>query len=229
MTITRTWIKVKCGILEPKHRARMSKRIWLYLYMLDLADWEEGTIKNWKDAYHAKRFGMETRTLQEWRRKLEDDGYIICIKHQTTQTIIIQNYTNPREYSGEVYNQDGVTQIGKSEVEPYSKHVMPTSKTHLKIKQTELSELRAHFSKVSGVELPCWDELDEGEKKAMGAAWTRPLKLYWKLSGKNVERTKETITKAVKGAGFDIYSPRSIQNIFSSYLRKDTHRGYTPA
>jgi hypothetical protein len=226
--VERTWIKVKCGLLEPKHRDKMGKRVWLYLYILDLADWDQGIVENWKDEFHAKRLGMELRTFQEWRRGLQEAGYITCIKHQTTQTIVIQNYTNPREYSGEVYNKDGVAENGKSKTEPYSKDGSPTSKTHLKIKQADLTELRTHFSVVSGISLPDWNALDDGEKRAMGAAWTKPLKLYWKLCGFDVENTKETITRAVKGAGFEIYSPRSVQNIFSSYIGKDDNRGYTP-
>lgn len=216
----RTWIKVKCGILEPKHREKMGKTVWLYLYMLDLADWDKGLIKNWRDEYHAKEFGMEIRTFQEWRRILEEEGYITTIKHRNTQTIIIKNYTSPKEYSGEVYNLDGVTESGKSYAKLYSKDVTPTYNTHLKIKQTELSALRAHFSQVANIENPCWDDLDEAEKRAIGSSWNRPLILYWKLAGRDLERTKTTITMAVKGAGFDIYTPRSIQNIYSSYLRK---------
>jgi hypothetical protein len=197
----------------------MGKRVWLYLYILDLADWDKGIVENWKDEFHAKRLGMELRTFQEWRRGLVEEGYISCIKHQTTQTIVIQNYTNPREYSGEVYNKDGVTEDGKSEIEPYRKDVMPTSKTH-SLKREELSELRKCFSDASGIPLPQWDELNAGERKAIGASWDKFLRLYWKLSGKDMGRTKQAIIMACKGAGFDIYTPRSIQNIYSSYLRK---------
>ena len=40
----KTWIKLKRGILEKKHRDELGIRIWLYLYMLDIVDWDTGII-----------------------------------------------------------------------------------------------------------------------------------------------------------------------------------------
>ncbi len=224
--MSRTWIKVKRGILEKKHRDAMGSAIWLYLYMLDIVGWMDGTIYNWKDSVHAVDFDMNELTLAKHRRKLADIGYITCLQHHDDQTILIKNYTNPREYSGEVYNQDGAIQMGRSTRKPPSKRVTPTSNTHLKIKQTDLSILREAFCSASGIPSPDWNDFDAGERRALGASWNKPLKLYWKLAGRDVEHAKETIIRAVKGAGFDVHTPRSIQNIFSSYLnRKDSRDG----
>lgn len=100
----KTWIKVKRGILEPKHRKRLGARIWLYIYMLDNADWESGKIEGWTDAHHAKQIKMPYRTLQEQRQRLEADGYIRCDQGFQSQTITITNWTDPRLYSDEVIN-----------------------------------------------------------------------------------------------------------------------------
>lgn len=101
----KTWIKIKRGLLEPKHRDALGIRIWLYLYMLDNVDWETGTIPNWTDKAAAKELQMSIRTLTTQRQELEDAGYISCIQKVRSQTITINNWTNPREYSGDVYNK----------------------------------------------------------------------------------------------------------------------------
>lgn len=103
----KTWLKIKCGLLDPKHRERMGVRIWLFLHMVDIVDWETGVIENWKDAEQAEEFGMEYRTLQSQRQQLEKDGYITCEQTFQSQRITIHNWTNPREYSGKVYNKKG--------------------------------------------------------------------------------------------------------------------------
>lgn len=100
------WISVKCGLSrDPKHRRQMGKAIWTYLHMLDLADWETGIVYDWKDENAAEDMGIDIRVLREDRRKLDDEGYITCRQKQYGQDITIHNWTNPREYTGEVYNQ----------------------------------------------------------------------------------------------------------------------------
>jgi hypothetical protein len=77
--IRKTWIKLKRGILDPKHRERIGIRIWLYLHMLDRANWVQ-------------------------RRQLEIDGYIRCERRGHFQRVTILKWVNPREYTGMVYN-----------------------------------------------------------------------------------------------------------------------------
>jgi len=100
----KTWIKIKRGLLTPEHREKLGVRVWLYLYMIDRADWDAGAIYGWKDKDEADDFGMSWRTLQQQRQQLEADGYITCEQKPYYQNIIIHNWTNPREYTGEQYN-----------------------------------------------------------------------------------------------------------------------------
>ncbi len=102
----KTWIKIKRGLLKPEHRERLGIRIWLYMYMLDKVDWETGKIYGWKDKDEAEDFGMPWRTLQKQRQEIEEADYITCVKRKYTQEIIIHKWTNPREYTGEEYNQE---------------------------------------------------------------------------------------------------------------------------
>lgn len=102
--MNKTWLKIKRGLLEPEHRERMGVRVWLYMYMLDIVDWGTGTIEGWTDKEAADDFGMEFRTLQAQRQQLQADGYITCEQGFQCQRIVIHNWTNPREYSGEVYH-----------------------------------------------------------------------------------------------------------------------------
>jgi len=103
----KTWIKIKRGLLEPKHRERLGIRIWLYVYILDNADWETGQIREWRDKDAADELDMPWRTLAQQRQKLMDDGYITCEVAGNRQIITIHNYTNPRRYDGEVTNEKG--------------------------------------------------------------------------------------------------------------------------
>ncbi len=101
----KTWIKLKRGLVEPKHRDKLGIRIWLYLYILDQADWGQGAVINWIDKNAADELGMPISTVRKQRRQLEEDKYISCLQKKDHQQIVIKNWTNPREYSGEVYNK----------------------------------------------------------------------------------------------------------------------------
>ena len=102
----KTWVKVKRGLItDPKHRLTLDTNIWLYLYMLDIADWETGKIVDWHDKAAADELEMPLNTIRYQRRKLEDRLYISCLQLPRRQEITIRNWVNPREYSGKVYNQ----------------------------------------------------------------------------------------------------------------------------
>ena len=107
----KTWIKVKRGLLEPKHIERLGVRFFLYLYYLDQADWEQGAVLFYRDRDAADELGIPISTVRKQRVKLEDDGYISCLQKKDHQRITIHNWTNPREYSGKIYNES--TQKGK--------------------------------------------------------------------------------------------------------------------
>jgi hypothetical protein len=100
----KTWIKLKRGILESKHIEQLGQAWYLYIYILDQADWETGTIPSWKDEYAADDLGKQVSTIREHRKYL-DGKYISCKKNQHNQTITIFNWTDPRRYDGEVLNK----------------------------------------------------------------------------------------------------------------------------
>ena len=111
----KTWVKVKRGLLtDPKHRMALGNRIWLYLYMLDVADWDSGKVIQWIDRAAADDLQMPLSTIRTQRRELENEGYISCKQHHNRQTITIKRWVNPREYSGKEYNTDE----GDQEYEP---------------------------------------------------------------------------------------------------------------
>ena len=100
----KTWIKIKRGLLEPKHRDRIGIRIWLYFYILDIANWDAGKVFEWRDNDAAEDLDMPKRTIRQQRQQLESDDYITCELAGNKQIITINNYTNPRKYDGEVIN-----------------------------------------------------------------------------------------------------------------------------
>jgi hypothetical protein len=101
----RTWITVKRGILEPKHRFALGELIWLFIYILDRTNWEAGVIEEWLDRAASEEMEMPIETLRDQRRKLEAKGYITCERKQRGIRILVHNWTNPKEYTGKVYNQ----------------------------------------------------------------------------------------------------------------------------
>ena len=101
----KTWIKIKRGLLEPKHRRKLGSAWFLYFYMLDKTNWDDGIIYDWKDDSAAQDMDIPVATLRDHRRKLEDELYIKTTQKQYCLEIAITNWTNPREYSGQKYNE----------------------------------------------------------------------------------------------------------------------------
>ena len=101
----KTWIKLKHGLLEPKHREQMGSAIWLYMYILDICDWDTGCVEGWTDEKAAKDLDFNIQSIRYNRRKLNEAGYIGCLQKRDCQLISVTNWTNPREYSGKVYNK----------------------------------------------------------------------------------------------------------------------------
>lgn len=102
----KNWIKIERDFAtDPQHRIKMGMKIWLYLYILDRADWETGKINNWRDQDAADEMNMPLRTIRDQRQGLEEEKYIQCLQRGQFQVIIIFNYHNPRAYDGEVLNR----------------------------------------------------------------------------------------------------------------------------
>lgn len=101
----KTFISVKRGLTQdPKHRERMGNRVWLFLHIIDRADFETGQAYDWKDKQEAEDMGLNWRTLQRQRQELEELGYIRCELTGRGMSIVIYNWHNPRSYSGEAIN-----------------------------------------------------------------------------------------------------------------------------
>jgi hypothetical protein len=114
----KTWVKLKRGLLvDPKHRQALGIRLWLYLYMLDIADWETGKVIDWQDKAVADELQMPLITIRTQRREIENAGYITCHQAGNHQVIVIKRWTNPREYSGKVYNTEGDNNLSPDEPE----------------------------------------------------------------------------------------------------------------
>lgn len=101
----KTWIKVKRGLLEPKHIIKLGQAWYLYFYILDNADWETGKIFEWKDKYAADELRKPLCLIREHRKLLIQEEYISATLNKRSQTITINNWTDPRKYDGVVINK----------------------------------------------------------------------------------------------------------------------------
>lgn len=117
MSKRRTWIKIKRGLLEPKHREKLGPAVWLYVYILDRADWEQGAVLEWKDKNAADEMEMEISTVRAHRQRLESEGYIRTEQKQYHLKLYVLKWTNPREYSGQIYNQQGIANTAPSNIQ----------------------------------------------------------------------------------------------------------------
>jgi hypothetical protein len=99
------WIYIKRGLSEdPKHRAAMGECVWLFMHIIDRADWETGIAYGWKDEQEAADMSMSLDTLRRQRTKLEKMDYIRCRQNKHSQDITIMEWRNPRDYVSEVKN-----------------------------------------------------------------------------------------------------------------------------
>ena len=105
MAYKKNWIFLKRGLItDPSHRKKLGELIWLYMYILDRADWETGSIPDWSDRVEAEELNMPLRTLRDQRRKLEAIGYIQHIKGQHKSNLLINKWINPKRYDGQILN-----------------------------------------------------------------------------------------------------------------------------
>lgn len=93
----KTFIKLRRGILEPKHVHTLGIRFAYYVYLLDRANWNTGKVPFYTDREAADDLGINMRTIAEWRRKLDSDNYINCFQVSNYQEITINKWKNPRE------------------------------------------------------------------------------------------------------------------------------------
>ena len=101
----KTWIKVKRGLLEPKHIMKLGPAWYLYLYILDNADWETGQLFEWKDKFAADELGKPLGLIRKHRKLLIEEKYISSELKKSYQIITIKNWTDPRKYDGVVINE----------------------------------------------------------------------------------------------------------------------------
>ncbi|MDY6867011.1 MAG: hypothetical protein SVT56_03780 [Chloroflexota bacterium] len=113
----KTWIKIKRGFIkDPKHRVALGNSVWLYLYMLDMADWDTGKVVEWRDSAAADELQMPARTVRYQRQKIEEAGYITCHQEFQRQSIKINRWIDPRDMNDRSLNSiDGDNNLTPSD------------------------------------------------------------------------------------------------------------------
>lgn len=82
--------------MEAKHVQKLGVRMAYYLLLLQWANWDTGKVLFYRDQDVADKFEMPLRTIREWRKQLEKDGYISCLQKKDHQEITIKKWKNPR-------------------------------------------------------------------------------------------------------------------------------------
>ena len=217
----RTWITVKRGILEPKHRFALGELIWLYMYILDITNWEAGVIEEWSDKGTAEEMDMPVATLVDQRRKLQEKGYVTCERKQHGIRVIVHNWTNPREYTGKKYNEKNPvntpintlvnTSIDTPVIKSEPTNVASSYNQKSQIKsQNKEHDLISNFVNISGVSYYPKNILDSN-------AWNKTL-AFLKESGVTNEIMKQACQE-MKAQGKTVTDPESIIPACSILLR----------
>lgn len=130
--MNKSWIKVHTGLTDdPKHRDRMGVRVWLYMRLINMAEYETGVVWFYRDAAMAALMGMPKNTLRTWRRDLEEMKYIKCYPGDQCQHIMIAKWRNPRLVNPPQINvggwPDSITPpLNKVITPPFIKSITPT-------------------------------------------------------------------------------------------------------
>jgi hypothetical protein len=96
--MNKKWIKVHTGLTsDPKHRQVLGVTIWLFMALINDADYETGIVWDYTDSAMASDLEMSISTLRTWRRHLEEAGYIRCYQGYQCQHIMILKWRNPKE------------------------------------------------------------------------------------------------------------------------------------
>jgi len=75
----------------------MGTAVWLYLYILDRTNWEEGVLFEYRDQDVADMLEIPKRTIRSWRQKLETYGYIACSQSLHSLKVFVHKWSDPRE------------------------------------------------------------------------------------------------------------------------------------
>ena len=92
----KTFIKVRPGILDPEHRVAIGDAIYLYLYILNRADWKTGKIYDWRDKDAAEDLGYHIQSIRAQRVKLSPK-YILVEQKKYHLEITVLNWEDPRK------------------------------------------------------------------------------------------------------------------------------------
>ena len=236
----KTWIKVKRGLLEPKHRRQLGAAWFLYLYMLDMTNWKDGIVYDWKDGDAAADLEMPVATLRDHRRKLEDNLYISTKIKQYGLEIRVNNWTNPREYSGKVYNQvDENTAPQKAKVK---KQVNTQVDTQVNEKLTPLhinhiSHDTYHTPAPQKIIKQTQDFLDyfilktnlkPPKGKLLDSKWLIPLTQMLDVAGFDLDNAKRLLALTIKDCdktGWSFSTPYQIQSRYNGFSGKQKRKG----
>jgi len=93
----RTWIKIHSGLTnDPTHRERMGIRVWLFMWLVDHAEWDTGVVYNYTDKWAGEEMQVSSRTIERQRQDLEGQDYIFCHAGFQCQHIRIMRWRNPK-------------------------------------------------------------------------------------------------------------------------------------
>lgn len=184
----RTYLKIKSGLfLDPTHREKMGPRVWLFMYILDQANWQTGTVDFWTDGDAAEKLQLPKRTVKDQRQGLENAGYISCLVKGHGQAITIFNYLNPR--TGEILN---VKSTGESFIE------VEEEPADWDTKVSQLPENRDIKVSQGGDFVPGWDTpAQKGDSPGVPRSYTSDLTITKEFSIKGDHEIEDAIQFAL--------------------------------
>lgn len=127
------------GIQTKEHREKMGQTIWLFMDLVQHANWKLGIVEKFKDKDAAARLGLPLQTIRNWRYQLRDKGYITCLPGHQSSRIVIHRWRDPSKVNPPMINIPEKVEAGEMVWGGYPK--MDTQKS---LSQTDPPELDTH-------------------------------------------------------------------------------------
>ncbi len=215
------FMKVWFGLVDPKHVRGMGSSVWLFLFLIKVADWETGEVKDYRDRDAAKQLGLSVPAIRTYRRRLQDAGYILSKQALHSLTVSLTRWRNPNPRSHGDTKMSPYPQrehitlpyIQKKESETLSadaESIPPFSSE----KRMVLERLEREFATMTGLPIP--DRTVERERKYGAVRWGRPLWAMFLEAERDLPLTIRLMREAIdRLEGCDVSAPQSIEQTFS--------------
>jgi len=145
---------LKAGLIEVKHYRAMGEALWLYIYIHQQVNFDNGDTARYQHKKAAETFGVTERTVRRWFQVLEDNGYVEARRTRWGLIVKIAKYMSLKERTemrknGHRKGEPERTEMSVIEGASDSpERTNPSARTDISVNQerTNLSQLQSYIT-----------------------------------------------------------------------------------